>query len=127
MAFMRTVGTGRRRPSHASVHEHDAEYLIQLDVADFAEAELTVEALGRRLTVRGDQVETAEDNGDAFRLHERLEESFLLPDDADVEQLRVVFKHGVLEIHAPRAPLELRRLPIEHHPSYRVNPDAEPC
>ena len=35
------------------------------------------------MTVRGDQVEEQDDDAVAFRLHERLEESFRLPDDAD--------------------------------------------
>jgi HSP20 family molecular chaperone IbpA len=123
---MRTVGNGHQLPAHANVREVDGEYLIELEVGDFAESELTVEALGRRLTVRGDQVETAEDDGKAFRLHERLEESFRLPDDADVGKTKVFYKHGTLEIHAPRRRLETRQLPIEHS-SYRINPNAEPC
>jgi HSP20 family molecular chaperone IbpA len=126
MACMRTVGNCHKLPAHANVREDNAEYLIELDVADFTESELAVEALGRRLTVRGDQLETSEDAGKAFRLHERLEESFLLPDDAVLDQVKVFFKHGTLEIHAPRTRLEPRQLPIEH-PSYRFNPDAMPC
>ena len=126
MSVMRTVGIGHKLPAHANVREDDGEYLVELDVGDFTESELTVEALGRRLTVRGDQTETVEDDGQAFRLHERLEESFLLPDDAVVEETRVFFKHGTLEIRAPRRPHEPRRLMIEH-PSYRFNTNAEPC
>jgi HSP20 family molecular chaperone IbpA len=126
MSVMRTVGNGHKLPAHANVREDNREYLIELDVADFTESELSVEALGRRLTVRGDQLETGEDDGKAFRVHERLEESFLLPDDAVLEQVKVFFKHGTLEIHAPRARLEPRQLTIEH-PSFRFNPDATPC
>ena len=126
MAAMRVVGNGHQLPAHANVREDSCEYLIQLDVSDFTESELTVEALGPQLTVRGDQVEIADDDGKAFRLHERLEESFRLPDDANADQIKVFFKHGTLEIHAPRTRLAPRRLPIEH-PSYRVNPNAEPC
>ena len=126
MSVLRTVGSGHKLPAHANVREGNGEYLIELDVADFTESELVVEALGRRLTVRGDQLETGEDAGKAFRLHERLEEWFLLPDDAALDEVRVFYKHGTLEIHAPRTQLEPRRLPIEH-PSYRFNPDATPC
>jgi HSP20 family molecular chaperone IbpA len=123
---MRTVGNGHTRPAHANVREDNGEYLIELDLAGFSKSELTVEALGRRLTVRGDQLETAEDDGEPFRLHEHLEESFRLPDDAEPDQTTVFHKHGTLEIHVPRRRLESRRLPIEH-PSYRVDPNAEPC
>ena len=76
--------------------------------------------------MRGDQVETGDDDGKAFRLQEHLEETFRLPDDADAEQTKVFYKHGTLEIHAPRARLDAAPLPIEH-PSYLINPNAEAC
>ena len=126
MAAMQAVGNGHQLPAHANVREQENEYLIELDVSDFTESELTVEVLGPRLTVRGDQVATREDDGKAFRLHERLEETFRLPDDAVLEELRVLYKHGQLEIHAPRAHLEPRQLEIEHL-ALGINPDAEPC
>jgi HSP20 family molecular chaperone IbpA len=126
MTAMRAVGNGHQLPPHASVREEPGEYVILLDVSDFTERELKVEALGPRLTVRGDQLETSEDGGKAFRLHERLEESFRLPDDADADRIRVFYKHGTLEIHARRTRLAPRLLPIEH-PSFHVHPDAEAC
>jgi HSP20 family molecular chaperone IbpA len=126
MAAMRAVGNGHQLPAHANVREEADEYVIELDVADFTESELSVEALGPRLKLRGEQRETVEDGGKAFRLHERLEETFRLPDDADADQIKVFYKHGTLEIHAPRTHLEARQLPIEH-PPYRVNPNAEAC
>jgi HSP20 family molecular chaperone IbpA len=126
MAAMLAVGDARQLPAHANVREEVEKYVIELDVADFTESELVVEALGPRMTVRGDQIETLEDNGKPFRLHERLEETFRLPDDVDANRLTVFYKHGSLEIHAPRTHLEPRRLVIEQ-PAYRVNPDAEAC
>jgi len=46
MPFMRAVGNGHQRPTHATVRETNGEYVIELDVADFTEGELAVEALG---------------------------------------------------------------------------------
>ena len=126
MAAMQMVGTGRRLPAHANVREETGKYVIELDVADFTEPELSIEAVGRVVTVRGDQLETAEDEGVPLRLHERLVETFRLPDDADPDRVRVFHTHGTLEIHAPRARLEPHRIAIER-PWYRINPDAEPC
>lgn len=126
MAAMRSVGHDHQLPAHANVHERPDEYVIELDVADFTEAELSVELLGTRVTVRGDQREGVEDDGKPFRLHERLIETFRLPEDADPDRTEVFFAHGMLEIHALRTQLEPRRLPIQH-PAYGVNPDAEPC
>lgn len=124
MTAMQAVGIGHQLPAHANVREEEHEYVIELDVADFTESELAIELLGSRLTVRGDQLETREDESRPFRLHERLEESFRLPDDADADRITVFYKHGTLEIRAPRIRLEPRRLEIEQ-PAYRVNPGAE--
>jgi HSP20 family molecular chaperone IbpA len=126
MATMRVVGAGHKLPAHANVREEPDEYVIELDVADFTESEITLEALGPQLTVRGDQVGTSADDGRVFRMHERLEETFRLPDDADLSETRVFFKHGVVEIHAPRMHLEPRQLPFERSP-FPIDPDAEAC
>ena len=127
MAAMRAVGIGHQLPRHARVREVPGEYLIELDVPDFTESELAIEALGPLLTVRGDQLETTDDDGKAFRLHERLEESFRLPEDADADQIKVIYKHGKLEIHAPRTRLEPHPVPIQHHDPFVINPDAGGC
>lgn len=125
MACMRATGVGHRLPAHANVREEPDEYVIELDVADFTEHELAVELLGRRLRLCGDQLAGPGDGDEAFRLHERLEESFRLPDDADVDGITVLFRHGTLEIHAPRTPLEPRLLPLTR-PAALINSGAEP-
>jgi HSP20 family molecular chaperone IbpA len=107
------------------VRETDRQYLIELDVADFTQAELSVEAFGPVLTVRGDQKENPGDEGKAFRIHERLEESFRLPDDADINSIHLFYKHGVLEIRVTRIQLVPHRLRIERRRSGVINPDAE--
>ena len=126
MAVIRMVGTGHQLPAHANVREDAGKYVIKLDVSDFTERELGVEILGPRVAVRGDQLETAEDFGRAFRLHERLEETFRLPDDVDADQVKVFYRHGTLEIHVPRKRLETREVSIERRPSIG-NPDAAAC
>jgi HSP20 family molecular chaperone IbpA len=127
MPAMRVVGTGHQLSERAHVQRDPDEYVIELDVADFSDHELSIEALGPCITVRGDQRELPGDDGKAFRIHERLEESFRLPDDADVERIMVYHKRRALEIHAPRTRLEPRRLPIVRASHHLLNPDAEPC
>jgi HSP20 family molecular chaperone IbpA len=126
MTGMRSVGNGHKLPPHARVQEDPGEYLIELDVSDFTEPELTVTVLGPLVAVRGDQLETEEDEGLAFRLHERLEESFRLPDDAVLERIKAFYEHGTLELHAPRKPLVPHTVAIEHKFSL-VNPNAAAC
>jgi HSP20 family molecular chaperone IbpA len=124
---MRVVGTGHQLSERARVRRDPDEYVIELDVSDFSDHELSIEALGPSITVRGDQRQLPGDEGKPFRIHERLEESFRLPDDADLAQIAVYHKHHALEIHAPRTRLEPRRLPIVRVPQHLLNPDAEAC
>jgi HSP20 family molecular chaperone IbpA len=121
---MQAVGY-HQLPPHARVRETDTQYLVELDVADFTQAELSVEAFGPVLTIRGDQTEISGDDGKPFRIHERLEESFRLPDDADLDGIQIFYKHGVLEIRVARIVLTPHRLRIERRRSGLVNPDAE--
>jgi HSP20 family molecular chaperone IbpA len=126
MPAMRTVGAGHQLSPRVQVRRDAGEYVIQLDVSDFTEPEVSIEALGPCITVRGEQVEIPEDEGRPFRLHERLEESFRLPDDADPDRIRAFYRHHAIQIHAPRTHLETRLVPIECAPSFAINPDAEP-
>jgi HSP20 family protein len=127
MEVMRAVGSGHRLPATAKVRADAREYVIELEVTDFLESELEVELVGTRLTVRGDQAQDPGDDGIPFRLQERLEESFRLPDDVDTDRVRVWYGHGTLEIRAPRSRLEPRTVPIEHRSPYVGSPDAVPC
>jgi HSP20 family molecular chaperone IbpA len=127
MAVMRAVGIGHRLPAHANVRDDGHEYVVELDVSDFLESELAVDVLGLRVSVHGDQVREQDEETVAFRLQERLEESFRLPDDADPDRLKAFFAHGTLELHVPRRELEPRRVPIEHRSPFVGNPDAQAC
>ena len=127
MAAMRTVGVGHRPSAHANVREDDSEYVIELEVSDFLESELAIEAVGARITVRGDQVEEQNDDAVALRLHERLEESFRLPDDAVVDLMKAFYAHGTLELYVPRSEIDPRRIAIEHRSPFVGNPNAQAC
>lgn len=124
MAVMRAVGY-HSLPPHARVRTTETEYVVELDVADFTGAELTVEALGPVVTVRGDQIETEADAGQPFRIRERLEETFRLPDDVDLSTLEGFQKHGVLELHVTRTQLVPRILALCAGRTDVFNPDAE--
>lgn len=124
MAAMRAVGY-HQLPRDARVLEQELEYAIELDVAEFAENELTVEALGPLLTVRGEQASTAGDEGKPFRIRECLDASFRLPDDADLERIGITYKHGVLDIRVGRTPLVPRTLPIERRAAGLLEQGAE--
>lgn len=127
MAVMRPVGNGHQLPPHPHVRADSTEYVVELDVSDFTEEELAVEVLGLHVTVRADQREADGDEAKAFHLHERLEESFRLPDDAAAEDLLAFYAHGTLELHVPRRRLVPHVIAVEHKPLGLINPDATPC
>jgi HSP20 family molecular chaperone IbpA len=124
VAVMRAVGY-HQLPRDARVLEQELEYRIELDVAEFSEDELVVVAFGPVLTVRGEQAGTTDDEGKPFRIHERLEASFRLPDDADLERIGITYKHGVLDIRVARTPLVPRTLPIERRATGLLDQGAE--
>ena len=124
MAAMRAVGYGHRLPAHANVREDDGEYVIELDVSDFLESELAIDVVGPRVTVRGEPGGGADDDAVAFRLHEQLEESFRLPDDADRRPDHGVLRPRDARVARPAVELEPRRVPIEHRSPFVGNPDA---
>jgi HSP20 family molecular chaperone IbpA len=115
---------GRELPPHASVSEEPGEYLIELDVSDFALGDLTVEVVGSRLVVQGEQLGD-EDGIKPFALQERLEETMRLPDDADPQRIRAIYKHGTLELHVRRRKIPRHSVPIER--DYLINPTPQGC
>jgi HSP20 family molecular chaperone IbpA len=124
MTAMRTMGLAPVLQPEADVAESACGYVVRLPVDGFAKDELEVEVSDHLVTVRGDQQRTPADT-EAFLLHERLEENFKLPADADTSALTANYAHGVLVLQVPRSPhlsLVPRRVPVER--PLTVNPDA---
>lgn len=112
-------------PLHAQVSEEPATYLIQLDVSGFDDAELDLTLHGHFLTVVGEHSGAA---GARFGVHERLEETFSLPDDVVTDRIEAFSRGDSLEIRAPRAPAPpgVRRVPVNRANGV-INADATPC
>jgi HSP20 family protein len=90
----------------ADVYETSDEYVVELEVPGYDEADLTLEIADRTLTIKGIRDETKADEEKSYRLHERLEmafeRTFTLPPEAVGEDVTAVFENGVLKIHAPK-------------------------
>lgn len=92
----------------ADVYETDEEFVVELEVPGYEERELSIEVSDHTLAVKGSRERTKEEKTKEFTLHERLEREFerrfVLPREADTEQVKAVFGNGVLEVHAPKVP-----------------------
>ena len=101
-----------RLPLRARISEDPATYVVELDVAGFDEAELDLSLHGRSLTVVGEHDAPRRTN--RIGIHERLEETFSLPDDVLTDRVEAFFRRGTLEIKAPRCGVhaESRRVPV---------------
>ena len=116
--MLEDVGFGPITMPAADVYETPDEFVVELEVPGFAEKELALEVTDHTLTVKGEAKAEEDKKDKAFILHERLahtfERRFQLPEDADTAKLEAKFDHGVLEIHAPKAPeAKPRKVKIE--------------
>lgn len=101
----------------ADVYETDDEFVVEVEVPGFTEAELAVEQSDHVLTIKGDRAQTKEKTEREFYLRERLarsfERRFRLPPEAATRELASTFHEGVLTVHAPKAAAaKPRRIPI---------------
>ncbi len=91
----------------ADIYEADDEFVVELEVPGFGEKELDIEVADHTLTVKGERTEEKEMKEKALRLRERLEasfeRSFVLPAEADGENLTATYGKGVLTLHVPKA------------------------
>jgi HSP20 family protein len=124
MNAMRTMGLAPVLPPDSQVAALADEYVVRIAIPGFAREELDVEIMEHVVTVCGDQVQNGSDD-EPFRIHERLEERFTLPADADAGRVTASYSHGALELHVPRTNANCgapRRVQIEHR--LEMNPDA---
>jgi HSP20 family protein len=88
-------------------YETTDEWVVELEVPGYDEKELTIEVTDHTLAVRGTRAVTKEEQQKQFSLQERLERRFerrfVLPAEAETENLKAVFSKGVLEVHARKA------------------------
>ena len=116
-----------RLPLHAQVSEEPATYVLELDVTGFDQDELDLTLHGNALTIVGEHEEAGTDR--TFGVHERLEETFSLPDDVVTDRIEALLGRGTLEIKAPRCAArqpDRRRVPVRKRNGV-INADATPC
>jgi HSP20 family protein len=90
----------------SDIYETDDEYVVELEVPGFDQADLEVEVTDHTLVVRGTREERSEKAQRTMLLQERLEREFerrfVLPLVGDAERVVADFGRGVLTLHVPK-------------------------
>ncbi len=74
----------------ADITEDDREYVIKAELPELRKEDVKVTVENGVLTISGE------------RKFEKEERTFALPEDADADKVKAVFKHGMLEVHLPK-------------------------
>jgi len=92
---------------HVDIKEDENGFQVIVDVPGVAPDDVNVTVHNRVLTISGERIETAEQEGDRFRRRERFHGSFRrqfsLPEEVDEDNVNAAVKNGVLTIIIPRA------------------------
>lgn len=89
------------------IAETDSAYVLSVDLPGIDPNEIDLSAQDDALTIRAKRERKVEDGGER-RFHRversfgRFERTLSLPVDADTDNIRAEFKHGVLEVTVPR-------------------------
>jgi len=102
------------------VHETDAAYTIEAELAGLSEKDVELVVKDDMLTLKGEKkIEKKEEKKDYLRTERSygsFERSFALPDGVDRDRIAATFKNGVLTITLPKtekARKEARKIEIK--------------
>jgi HSP20 family protein len=88
------------------VEETEDEVLVRAELPGLRPGDFTVEALGDRLTIRGEKGEEREERGRGFYRLERRAGAFVrsvaLPCEVDPDRTRATYRDGVLRVSLPK-------------------------
>ncbi|MDW7979104.1 MAG: Hsp20/alpha crystallin family protein [Verrucomicrobiales bacterium] len=87
--------------------EDEKEYLIKVELPEVQKDDVRVTVEGGTLTISGERKAEKEQKGRRFhrveRYYGRFERSFVIPDDAEPDNIKAEFKDGVLRVHLPKS------------------------
>uniref|UniRef100_A0A0G4I127 SHSP domain-containing protein n=1 Tax=Chromera velia CCMP2878 TaxID=1169474 RepID=A0A0G4I127_9ALVE len=102
------------------VRDAEDKLLIEVDLPGVKKDGLKVEVKENILRLTGSREEAKEEKNGDFHIKERVtgmfSRSLRLPDSADLENIKAVFKDGVLEVSVPKTPAPegaTKEVPVE--------------
>lgn len=88
--------------SASSMKESDKAYLISIDLPGMDKKDISIETSGNRLMISGERKEDSENKEGSKHAYRQFAQSFLLPDDANLEAITATSANGVLKITVPK-------------------------
>ncbi len=120
--FMDRFGDGESMPGgfrpDVDIVEKNGQVVVTADLPGMEEKDIEVTINDGVLTVRGERTEEKEDTEKGFHRRERVfgkfVRQFTLPKGTDSENVKAIFKKGVLEVRIPlKAAAEEKKIQIE--------------
>jgi len=88
--------------SASSMKESDKAYLISIDLPGMDKKDISIETSGNRLMISGERKEDSENKEGTKHSYRQFAQSFLLPNDANLEAITATSANGVLKITVPK-------------------------
>lgn len=88
--------------SASSMKETDKAYLINIDLPGMDKKDIAIETIGNRLVISGERKEESEGKEGSKKSYRQFNQSFSLPDDANLEAISATSANGVLKITVPK-------------------------
>lgn len=88
--------------SLSTMKESDKDYLISIDLPGMEKKDISIKTSGNRLMISGERKEDSENKEGSKHSFRQFSQSFLLPDDANLEAITATSNNGVLKITVPK-------------------------
>jgi len=100
--FNRPFFRGTNIYSSSSMSQTPTHYLITLDLPGMDKKEIAIETSGNRLMIKGEHKEDNSTKDHTNRSFRSVNQSIVLPDDADMSKIHANAKNGVLTLTIPK-------------------------
>lgn len=86
----------------STIKESDKAYLISIDLPGMDKKDISIQTSGNRLMVSGERKEDMENKEESKHSLSEFRQSFMLPEDANLEAISATSNNGVLKITVPK-------------------------
>lgn len=88
--------------SASQITENEKAYTISVDMPGVDKKEINLEVAGNRILVSGERKDERKTKEKSERSYSSYQQSFTLPEDADLNKIEAQSENGVLKITVPR-------------------------